>query len=436
MAPAFAAPLSVSTLLGYGLPGLPLAMLGIPLYVYLPSFYGETLGLGLGAVGMALMLARLWDMVSDPLVGLLADRLPLRRRRRVLMLLGAPVLLLSMHMLLQPPMGAGLVYLYTFGFLAYLGWTLVMVPYTAWGAEIVEDAHGRTRLAASREGFGLLGIVLAASLPVLLDTDTPAAVLAGVDQLLWVLLPIALGLALWRAPEVPAPRVTQVTRAAQGAWPGLPRRQTELQHLLAAYFINGLANGLPAALFILFVTHRLQAPEAVGPLLLVYFAAGVLALPGWILLARRYGRARVWAVSLLWASLAFLAVPFLHAGDVLAFGLICLLSGLALGADLALPASLQAEIARRVSLDEGAHRSGLLFGLLGLVAKLALALAVGLGFGALELGGFDGAAGQGLVLLALLYGLLPVALKLAALPLVLGLDALDRPFPSPSSEIR
>lgn len=428
-----AAPLSVSAVLGYGLLGLPLAMLGIPLYVYLPSFYGETLGLGLGAVGVALMLARLWDMVSDPLVGLLADRLPLRRRRRGLMLLGAPVLLMSMHMLLQPPTGASLAYLYAFGFLAYLGWTLVMVPYTAWGAEMVDDAHGRTRLAASREGFGLLGIMLAASLPVLLDTAAPAAVLAGFDHVLWTLMPVALGLALWLAPEAPAP---QVRRPERLAWPWLPRRQPQLQRLLAAYFINGLANGLPAALFILFVTHRLQAPEAVGPLLLLYFAAGVLALPGWVLLARRYGRARMWAISLLWASLAFLPVPFLHAGDVSAFGFICLLSGLALGADLALPASLQAEIARRVSEDEGAHRSGFLFGLLGMVAKLALALAVGLGFGALELGGFDGAAGQGVMLLALLYGWIPIAFKLAAVPLVLGLDALDRPLPSPSLETR
>ncbi len=74
--------LSRRILLAYGAPALPAAMLGLPLLVYLPSFYAETIGLGLTSVGAILLLARLWDVVTDPLVGVLSDRTRSRIGRR------------------------------------------------------------------------------------------------------------------------------------------------------------------------------------------------------------------------------------------------------------------------------------------------------------------------------------------------------------------
>ena len=101
-----------ATLLAYGLPGLPLALLGIPMYVYLPAFYGEQLGLA--AVGGILLAARLWDLVSDPLVGALGDRIRSRwGRRKLLMVAGTPLLLLGAERLLRPPETPDAVYLLT-----------------------------------------------------------------------------------------------------------------------------------------------------------------------------------------------------------------------------------------------------------------------------------------------------------------------------------
>jgi len=60
----------------YGLPGLPLAMLGLPLFIYLPSFYNQELGLSLSIVGFVLLLARSLDVITDPLIGFLNDRYP------------------------------------------------------------------------------------------------------------------------------------------------------------------------------------------------------------------------------------------------------------------------------------------------------------------------------------------------------------------------
>jgi Na+/melibiose symporter-like transporter len=117
----------------------------------------------------------------------------------------------------------------------------------------------------------------------------------------------------------------------------------------------------------------------------------------------------------------------------LAFAAICVLSGLCLGADLALPASIQADV---VALDRdagGGDRAGLFFGLWGMATKLALALAVGIAFPLLDLAGFDAGGPNdagALLALALLYGGLPVALKLLVVPL---LRRLDTPVTVPST---
>jgi len=71
-----------TVLLAYGALGFPLAVLNLPLYVYLPTFYAEQMGLGLATVGIMLFAARLLDTLSDPLIGELSDRIPIRFGRR------------------------------------------------------------------------------------------------------------------------------------------------------------------------------------------------------------------------------------------------------------------------------------------------------------------------------------------------------------------
>src|SRR5680860_96061 len=94
--------------LAYGLPGVPLAALGLPLYVYLPTFYAETLGLGAAAVGVSLFVARLLDVFTDPAVGWASDRFRLPfGNRKGLMVLGAPLLLIGIEQLFRPGTSVG-----------------------------------------------------------------------------------------------------------------------------------------------------------------------------------------------------------------------------------------------------------------------------------------------------------------------------------------
>ena len=407
----------LSRTLLYGLPALPLAVMGIPMYLFLPGFYGQTLGLT--AVGVALLVARLWDVITDPLIGSLGDRINTRwGRRRPLIAAGTPILLVSAWALFQPPEGVTLSYLLLWGLAAYLGWTMISLPYTAWGAELSTDYDQRANLTASREGFALFGTLVAIAWPAIMGTgQADAATLSSLAWFLVIVLPPIMLLTLRTVPERP---VTPHPIGWRAGWQ-LLRANRPFLRLLLAYLMNGMANGLPAALFTLFVAHVLLAESWTGILLLAYFIAGIVALPGWLWISRRIGKHRAWALSMLWTSLIFIAVPFLGPGDTWAFLAICLLSGVGVAVDMALPAAIQADLVDLDTAAGGGQRTGLYFGIWNMATKLALALAVGIAFPLLELSGFDATNiddRSGTFALALFYGAIPIAFKVAAVSLM------------------
>jgi glycoside/pentoside/hexuronide:cation symporter, GPH family len=408
-------------LLAYGALGFPLAALNLPLYVYLPAFYAGQVGLGLATVGLMLFVARLLDVLSDSLIGELSDRLPTRfGRRRPWLVAACPLLLLGTWMLFVPDADAGAGYLFLWTSLAYVAWTMMLLPYAAWGAELSGAYNERSRITGAREAFVIVGILFATAAPALMGIE-PAdqgRVLRFLAVAMLIVLPIAL-LALILA--VPEPRnAPEQPLSLREGWRVAIRNRPFLR-LVGAHFLNGIANGLPATLFLLFVGNVLQTPKQAGPLLLLYFLAAVAGVPFWLKLSYRIGKHRAWAGSMLWACAVFVWVPFLGPGDFWPFLAICLLSGLSLGADLALPASIQADVVDLDRLESGRRRTGLFFAAWSMVSKLSLALAVGIAFPVLDLIGFV-AGGQNttfaLLGLAALYGLLPVAIKIAATALV------------------
>jgi Na+/melibiose symporter-like transporter len=424
--------LTNSQILAYGLPGVPLAMLGLPLAVYLPAYYTQNLGLSLLAMGGAVLIARLFDIVSDLAIGQISDHARDRGlSRKLMMVCGTPVLILGIQQLFVASPGAGFGYLLMCNLVAYVGWTLIAVPYFAWGAELSADRYVRTRLAGSREACTIIGIFIAIALPTLLGiADSPDRVLGVISQTLWLALPLGILIALVAVPERASPAAGSMTPASLDA--GLLSNRP-MRRLVGAYLLSNAANALPAALFIFYVTHVLQAREATGTFLGLYFLAGIAALPVWVRLSRRYGKARIWNLSMLLACAAFIWAPWLGAGDRFAYGLICLVTGIALGADLALPASLQADMVDVDARRSGRVRAGLLFGLWGLTTKLAAALGIGIAFGILAIVDFDPVGNNGdtvLLALALLYGLVPVLLKAAAI--ALNRDPIPDMLPHPN----
>lgn len=400
--------MSTPRVIASGALGLPLAFVALPVYVHLPRYYAEVAGLSLAWLGGVLLAARLFDALIDPLLGWLADRVARPR----LLAWALPPLILGFAALLNPPRAQAGLWLLASLTLTYAAFSAASVAFQAWGADAGADSAQRARLAAAREGFGLLGVVLAAALPGLLAGQFNE----GVARLSWLLPPLVLLAALssFRALGFGTPQRTAMRPATPPLLPSLRRvlGDTAMRRLLTVFVANGIAAALPATLFLFFVADVLHREAASGALLALYFAAAAASLPFWLRLAERRGRARAWQLSMLLAILAFAGASRLGEGDLLPFAAICVASGMALGADLALPAALVADVGERLG------QAGACFGLWNLVAKLNLALAAGLALPLIEALGYvpGGESGRGLSALIFAYALLPLAFKaLAAL---------------------
>ena len=387
-------------ILAYGLLGLPLAFAALPIYVHVPKFYAEAAGMELALLGAILLGARLLDAGIDPWLGWLADRV---KRPQMVAIALLPFAAGFVALLNPPAQNAGLWLLGSLA-LTYIGFSAASVAYQAWGADIGENSGLRTRLTAAREGFGLLGVVLAAALPALIASN----MVDGVARLAWILPPLLLVAAL-----VTFSRVSIGSPLLAVSEPLLPSLRRVLadrpfRHLLLIFVANGIASALPATLFLFFVADVLHLESASGPLLALYFVSGTASLPLWVKIASQHGRVFAWGCAMVLSIIAFAGASLLGSGDLLPFAIICLASGLALGADLTLPAAIAADIGERQ------RQAGACFGVWNFVAKLNLALAAGLSLPLLGLLGYVPGSSSGLPALIFAYALLPLAFKALA----------------------
>jgi Na+/melibiose symporter-like transporter len=187
----------------------------------------------------------------------------------------------------------------------------------------------------------------------------------------------------------------------------------DFRRLLAVFMLNGIASAVPATLVLFFVADVLAAEGRQGLFLALYFVAGAIGMPLWVKLSARFGKVRAWHAAMLAAVVAFVWAARLGEGDVAAFAIVCVMSGLTLGADLALPPSLLAD---GIGRDRRVATTGAYFGLRPLATKLPLALAAGI---ALPLLGWLGYAPgsrnpEALQALAFVYAGVPCVLKIGA----------------------
>ena len=393
--------------MSYGALGIALAFVALPLYVLLPNFYAREFGISLTTLGAILLGARLFDAIIDPALGGWADRLFGRSVNAAWRMACAVAVILAIGFaaLFFPPVrgNALLVWVTLALIVTYAAYSFVSVTHQSWGARLGGDAPFRARVAAWREAPGLIGVLLASTLPLLAGYSVMVSVFATL-----------LFLGLWALIHAPKP-VEQAaqSQAQQNVW--LPWRNARFRTLMLIFILNGVASAVPATLVLFFVQDLLQAPNNLeGVFLGVYFIAGALAIPVWMQAVKRIGLAWGWLASMLLSIAVFIWAATLGAGDIWAYAAVCALSGVALGADLAFPSALLTG-AISAQGDQGQHE-GAYYGWWNFATKLNMALAAGLALPLLDVFGYTPGARspQALQALVIAYCVLPCALKLIA----------------------
>lgn len=369
---------------------VPLAGAGLPLAVYLPPFYAQELGLGLALVGAIFMLSRIWDAVTDPVIGLLSDQTRSRfGRRKPWIAAGAPLFALSTLAIFAPAVFGvkpGAVWLSAWLAVFYLGWTMIQIPLSAWAGELSSRYHERSRVQTYLQVATSLGLLAVLVLPAAIDQiaarngtvadqSVKVAVMGGF--ILATLVP-ALGGALWLAPEPPAPPVAPVKGKA--AWKQLlgAVRNKLLLRVLASDVAVRAGQTIRSSLFVFFVAIYMGRPDWAALLFLVQFIFGVFAGPIWLRIGYRLGKHRTAVVGEL-VQVAINLSLLLVTPDALPLLIgLTIAQGLAQGSGNLMLRAIVSDVADKHRLETGEERTGLYFSIFSLADKTATALAVGI----------------------------------------------------------
>ncbi len=381
----------------YAGPAFALAVVGIPVYVYIPKFYTDVMGVHVSAMGLILLIVRLFDAVTDPAIGLISDRIrtPFGRRRPFIAV-GALLTGLAIFLLFNPPhMSAdtATVWFMALIFLLFLFWTVIIVPYESLGPELTFDYNERTTLFGMRDGALIAGTLVAAASPAAIKAlmDLPEGG-QGERETFFILsiiyVPLIFASAFWcvktfqeRAVYVVAQTENIFTKILSSL------KNRPFRILLISYTISAVGNNLPATLILYYVEYVLHSSRA-DLFLVLYFVTGIMFLPFWVTAAKRFEKKSAWLLSMAVNTGAFSGVFFLGPGDELLYGILVFVSGIGFGATLAIPSAIQADVIDYDELISGQRREGLYIGLWSIAKKMAAAFGVGVGLALLGVSGY------------------------------------------------
>jgi GPH family glycoside/pentoside/hexuronide:cation symporter len=412
-----ARPLGRSTLMLFALPEYAVYLGSIPVGLYLPLVYSKDFGLSLTEVGLILMLARISDVITDPLIGYMSDRTPGKfGRRKPWMAGGAFLMMISAFQLFNPtvlnelPIGA--MHLLVWSVLLWLGWTMINIPYYAWGAELSDDYNERTRITGWRQAFGFLGNVSVLTVPVVAGEITgygslPKEGLTIIGSMALVALPVLITITLWKIPEreaYPRPKAPILKHAKDMFSNG------SFMLLFFGFMLMSLGTGWGSATFMLFATYVVEAEGQTQAILLGYFGANVLSLPVWILIAEKIGKKPTWMIGGVLFVIVTPCFLLVGPGDLWGFFICLALYGIAGGNFGALSMSMKADVIEVAARRSRENIAGSYIAIWSLGQKMVGALALGLALPFLQYMGFDPKGNNGpeqIEALALVYVIPP-----------------------------
>ncbi|MDG2061182.1 MAG: MFS transporter [SAR86 cluster bacterium] len=384
----------------YGGLALPLAMIGYPIAIWLIPFYSEVTKFPLALLADILLFARFTDVITDPVIGHLSDstNTPFGRRKPWI-LLGLPLMMISVYFLFSPLENLSIYYFLIFIVLMYLGSTLIGISYNAWGAEISPVYHERSRITAGREVFTLIGLLLSALIPLAVEVSgAGVTIYEGMTRMISAVfffkdfnigydlrnilhfmglgivisLPIFAFIALIRVKD-PMPNIENRTSLKEGLKIAL--KNTLVVKIILITFLVIAGESFRNTLSLWFMRDVIGV-ETIGAAYARYFISGLIAIPFWLWLGKKIGKHKAFSITLITTALISFLNFFLDNGDFVFFHFLFLLKGACFGGLQFLPISMLADVIDTDSLKSGEKRAGNIFALNGMILKIAAMLAI------------------------------------------------------------
>ena len=384
-------------MLGYSLPVAGTTFLFSPAIVVLQGIYAKYFGLELTVIATVFFIARLFDAVTDPIIGAMSDRCRAKGiGRRPWVLGGGLAFIVSGYFLFVPPENVSAGY-FLFWFLAfYLAWTMFEIPHYAWGTELTREPSARTRIFTVRGFMNYVGPMIFYTLPFL-------PVFATRDITPETLKIALVVLALYLVPML----FYTVRYVPDGDYIPSKNKESSLQDVknilrnkpfrifVGIYIFTGLGWGMWMSLsFIVFDNYFDIGGQIAGMFLLAKLAA-IVSLPLWYGMIHRLGKKTTWLVSQILLMLIILVIFFVSPGKQAYLPLLLVVMGvyvMTASYTIIAPAWL-ADVIDYGAWKFGTDQAGTYFAVYTFMVKTTAGLGGALGLVVLGWQGFDPGVG-------------------------------------------
>jgi GPH family glycoside/pentoside/hexuronide:cation symporter len=373
--------LSTAQLAAYAFPSAVASLMIVPLTAVIPTLYEKYYAISFAAIGLMLTVSRLFDAIIDPAIAYLSDKTTGRLGARKPWLIGGSLIsLVGCWYLFAPSGKPDAAYLLIWSTVVYLGWTMLTIPYNAWGAEISGDYRERSSIVTWAGMVGSAGSILFFAAPIFLpfktENITPEVLrLAGIAIL--VLIPISTILAVWLVPAGKAVATVDANlwKTARGVLANKP-----FKLFLVIFVVQGFALGIYATLLFAFVDGYLKIGEHFARIIIVVTIANFVSTPAWLWAANRWGKHVAWAIGSASANLMLLGYLFVPIGPAgyMPMMLISFAYGLLSSCATICYPSILADVIDYGTLKTGSNRAGSYFAVTTLIVKGTAAFGGGL----------------------------------------------------------
>jgi sugar (glycoside-pentoside-hexuronide) transporter len=377
-------PLPFGQVLSYALPSATVAIVVVSVAMYLPNYYTDELGVTAGLLSWVFLAGRVWDAVSDPLIGFASDRTRTRWGRRRPYILLAALPLWGVFFLIWSP-GSSLsttgvfVHLLLCYLLLYTFLTLFNIPYVALGMELTPSVRQVVTVIGTAAGMlapfvftGMMGGKAS-------GYSLMAITLGGLGALLMTI-------AFARIRERPRTETAQGLPFVSGLRVTLSNRPFRV--LLMVYLASHVGGSFIAPLSLFIAKYVIQVEWAMQPVMLAYLAGSMLSIPIWLRLSKTYGKNRAWTIGMSVGVLAYATSYAYHEGTWVLWVILGGVVGAAGGCTMTLGPAIAADAIDSDELETGRRREGVFMGVWSLVDKAAIGLAVFIGMQGLEYVGY------------------------------------------------
>jgi len=402
----------------YSMSGFGIGCADFIVAVYLLKYYTDHVALSAMLAGTALMIGKLLDGASDPVMGYISDRTKTRwGRRRPWFLVGAAPLALSFIALFSAEGGWSqaqlFLWLLSWNVLFWSAQTVINVPHAALAGEMVEGHNERNAIMGWREALSQLGLLIGAAAPLLVlgtmqEAATEAARASGLAEevarsagfaargdahstMAWQfagLIFVGVLLSFFGTREPQSPR-TPPRDSIFGDFADT-LKNSSFRLFVVIFVFDQIAGGLTATL-VLYTIRDWWKFEGAHEMLLImsFLLSAVVSIPFWVRAGRGLEKSTIFAMGCFLSAGTLIGatlVPVYGLGLAYA-GLIG--SGFGVGARAVMAMSTMPDIIDEDELRTGTRKDGAYFGMWSLLRKLCRALSIGAaGFG-LSLWGYQ-----------------------------------------------